>query len=630
MNARNTAGMKVLIYLTVGVASILAQSCSKSGDASSDGGDTESETGSVGTSDGDSDVDTDSDGDADADGDSDTDTDADGDADGDSDGDADGDTDGDMDTDGDTDMDADTDGDTDTDSDGDADTDADTDVDTDTGSDTDSDVDIDSDTDSDADTDTGTGTDTGDKPPVGIPKTCEEAERTTTSVGCLFFAVDLEPSNTQSGYQFAVALSNVNEEVSATVSIYEGNDVTDDWDLVVEQEVAPMALEVFNLDGDLLSGTCLVQKGSYKIVSTAPIVAYQFNPVDGARSTASDASHLIPVSSLSLTYDVVGLPSRASSMNAHFAVAATADGTEVTVEPSTAPNPGGPVTDVGDASPFTVMLDEGDVLQVAPYGLVDVSMTGTRITSNPGHPVVLFSANRCTNIPSDVDTCDILEEQLPGMRFWGKKFVASRMSVRGVGSDHSTDNVSWQIYAGEDDTNISLTASPEVTGLPFETTTLSRGESVEMLVSGTDQNPGDFYISSDKPIAVLQYMTGSYGPNTGGLGDPAMVYVSPTEQFLSRYVVLVPANWVYDALVVTRTADVPVLLDGDPVDDALFTDVADTGYQVARIPVPDGVHTLESTDETKGISVIVVGYDDDDSYAYPGGMGIQPINPIMV
>ncbi len=109
-----------------------------------------------------------------------------------------------------------------------------------------------------------------------------------------------------------------------------------------------------------------------------------------------------------------------------------------------------------------------------------------------------------------------------------------------------------------------------------------------------------------------------------------MVYVSPTEQFLSRYVVLVPESWIYDAFVVTRTAGVQVLLDGEPVDDALFTDVADTGYQVGRIPAPDGVHILESADATEGINVIVVGYDGGDSYAYPGGMGVQAINPIMV
>ena len=128
-------------------------------------------------------------------------------------------------------------------------------------------------------------------------------------------------------------------------------------------------------------------------------------------------------------------------------------------------------------------------------------------------------------------------------------------------------------------------------------------------------------------------MTGNISldsPYTGGLGDPAMVYVIPTLQFLSRYVVLVSEAWEYSTLVVTRLAGIRVFLDGEAVDDDLFTDVSDRGYQVARIPVEDGVHTLESADDARGINVIVVGYAQADSYAYPGGMGIQAINPIVV
>ena len=44
-----------------------------------------------------------------------------------------------------------------------------------------------------------------------------------------------------------------------------------------------------------------------------------------------------------------------------------------------------------------------------------------------------------------------------------------------------------------------------------------------------------------------------------------MLYMSPTEPFLSRCVVLVPEDWAYNSLVVTRTAGVGVLLDGEAV-----------------------------------------------------------------
>ncbi len=49
-----------------------------------------------------------------------------------------------------------------------------------------------------------------------------------------------------------------------------------------------------------------------------------------------------------------------------------------------------------------------------------------------------------------------------------------------------------------------------------------------------------------------------------------------------------------------------------------------TGYEVARIPASDGVHSLDG-DQTFGVTVL--GYDSYDSYAYPGGLDQKQINP---
>ena len=47
---------------------------------------------------------------------------------------------------------------------------------------------------------------------------------------------------------------------------------------------------------------------------------------------------------------------------------------------------------------------------------------------------------------------------------------------------------------------------------------------------------------------------------------------------------------------------------------------------VARVPVSDGVHSVESENGVDGLSVIVVGWDNWDSYGYLGGMGMVSIN----
>ncbi|MBW2277649.1 MAG: IgGFc-binding protein, partial [Deltaproteobacteria bacterium] len=373
-----------------------------------------------------------------------------------------------------------------------------------------------------------------------------------------------------------------------------------------------------------MNSSGLMAMGTYKIESDIPIIAYQFNPVDGASSYLSDASTLIPVTSLSRTYDVVGWKQNTGDgdMRAYFTVVAVEDGTEVTVSPSVAPLAGGVVPGTGET--FTVSMDEGDVLEVETNGYGD-SLTGSRITSNEEHPIAVFSGQECGFIPESVYACDHLEEQLPGLLFWGKEFVAARMPVRSAST--TTEDVLWQIYASRSETEVTITADSEIVGLPDSPIALEYGEVVEFYVHGTTAQPGDFFIESNYPIAVMQYMIGASNPNCEGTGDPAMLYVGPTEQFLPRYVVLVPGTWVNDALIITRSAGSEVLLDGETVPDAEFVDVASSGFEVARIDVDDGVHTIESENGTDGLAVGVVGWDLWDSYAYFGGMWFAPINP---
>jgi len=497
-------------------------------------------------------------------------------------------------------------------SDDDGASDSDTDIDTDTDTDADSDSDTDSDT--DADTDTGTGY-------VGIPETCEQAATAASTVGCLFYAVDLDNGINGDPSLYAVVVSNVHQENPATVSVYKGNG--DGWDAPETVEVGPMGLHVFELVDYHVETSGLWPKNSYKVESDVPIVAYQFNPMNGESSWMSDASMLFPVPALSQTYDVIGWEPTNSNYETYFTVVAVTDGTQVTVTPSVPPQAGGVVP--ASTDPFTVEMDEGDVLEVCTPEL-GVTFTGSRVESNEDHPIAVFTGNECAFIPNTISACDHLEEQVPGARFWGTEFVAARVPVRST-DPVAVDEVMWQIYAFEDDTAVTISAAPEVTGLPFESATLAQGELVQFMAGGTQTVPGDFHIASDKPIAVMEYMIGCSNPHAENTGDPAMIYVNPVEQFLPRYVVLVPTTWVDDALVITRDAGVGVLVDGVAVPDTEFLDVFGTEYQVARVLVDDGVHTVESAEDQHGVGVIVIGWDYADSYAYTGGMGMVAINP---
>ncbi|MFV8749662.1 IgGFc-binding protein [Nannocystaceae bacterium ST9] len=456
-----------------------------------------------------------------------------------------------------------------------------------------------------------------------IPETCDQALQGNSTVGCLFYGVDLDSHDAAENQQFAIAVSNVQQGQVANVVIErkQGNV----WNPVAGPAmVNPLSLQTFNLAAFNQDDSGIKAGGAYRVTSDVPIIAYQFNPVDGSTSYLSDASMLYPVPTWDRFNQVVGwrvIDDGFGVQGAYVTIVAAVDGTQVTVTPSTS-TLAGPGVPAGQANvPFMIMLNEGDIAEVMTKGLGQ-GLTGTRIeTPDVDHPVAVFSGNECTFIPANVYACDHLEEQISGVRLWGMHFIASRVPPR----SNTPDTSLWQIYASEDGTQVTLSANPAVTGLPNNNFMLNAGQVMEFYAGGTAAHPGDFEVEASKPIAVLNYMTGAENPGAAGTGDPAMVQLSPVEQFLPRYVVLVPGTWNNDVAVLAREAGNEVLLDGVPVANNLFIPVANSGYEVARVPVSDGVHVFDGGDNA--FSVVILGYDSYDSYAYLGGTGTGIINP---
>lgn len=458
------------------------------------------------------------------------------------------------------------------------------------------------------------GGDTGGGGEMGIPTSCNTAENAASAVGCEFYGLDLNNLADGENQQFGFIVSNVQTDDPASVYVEEkqgGN-----WTTIAgPQLIEPLDSYQFSLPDNHQEGSGLKAGGAYRIVSDEPVVAYQFNPIDGQVSFTTDASLLYPVASWTHIHQILGFHVTIGASSYINVVAATDDTViEVTVTNATVAGPGIPAGAPG--IPFMVSLDAGDVAQIATSTNNNTTMTGTTVVSDDDHPVGIFTGTECTN--TGMGACDHLEEMLTGVQLWGQEFVASRMPVRTVNAPEQT---LWQIYASEDDTTITLDADAEVTGLPANPIQLDRGQKVEFLASGTVANPGDFFIAADKPIAVMSYMIGI----NSGEGDPAMVLMSPTQQYLPLYVLLVPPTWNNDYLIITRLAGADVELDGVLVSDASFVPVGNGDYEVARVLTPDGVHVVDGLGDP--CSVTVVGFDSYDSYAYLGGVGTSVINP---
>ena len=305
----------------------------------------------------------------------------------------------------------------------------------------------------------------------------------------------------------------------------------------------------------------------------------------------------------------------------YLTVVAAFDGTTVEVVP-TVPTEGGTGVPAGTpGTPFSITLDEGDIAEVM-VSSVDTSLVGSRIESDdPNKPVGVFSGHECAQIPHLMTACDHIEDQLSGVRLWGNHFVASRMPVR---EPATPEDSLWQIVAlGRTTPRSPSPPMRRSRAFPPAHRRFRLATSSSSTPAAAQSTPAT---SSSMPTSRSQlanFMTGEGNLMVANAGDPAMAQQSPIEQYLPRYIVLVPSEWINDVLVITRPTGVEVALDGTPIPDTDFIDVGG-GFEVARVPTSDGVHALDSAE---GFMVMVVGFDDADSYAYVGGTGTGVINP---
>ncbi|HRI11015.1 MAG TPA: IgGFc-binding protein, partial [Nannocystaceae bacterium] len=475
---------------------------------------------------------------------------------------------------------------------------------------------------------TGVDTTTGDPPFFGeIPETCDQAELSKSTVGCLFYGIDMDSHDLAEGGQYAIAVANVQKNQSATVTIERKQGGV--WSIIAgPQTLNALGLGTFPLPDQHTDDSQLGAGLAYRVKADVPVIAYQFNPVDGATSYLSDAAMLYPVTAWDSINHAITFTSTTDNTNtpqrAYASAVAFADGTKVKVTPKVPTKAGNGVPAGQPGVPFEVTLNEGDVLSVAVAN-IGTSLSGTIFESPKEQPIALFAGIECALIPTNVCCCDHVEEQIAGVRLWGKNFVAARQPVRNAAMPETT---LWQLYGAEDNTTVTLVADAQVTGLPPNPIKLNKGQVVEFYAGGPAAEPGDFEVTADKPIGVMNYMTGSENMPApySQTGDPASVQIPSVEQFLPRYVVLVPGTWVNDIGVFVRMEGATVTIDGVAIPDASFNPVGNSGFEVARVPLGDGVHVLDGNDVPFG--VVVVGYDQWDSYAYLGGTGTKIVNPL--
>ena len=285
----------------------------------------------------------------------------------------------------------------------------------------------------------------------------------------------------------------------------------------------------------------------------------------------------LPTAALGRSYRALGYTSLigGAGLSSQLTVIGTVDATTITVTPATAVD-GHPA-----GVPFTQTLNQGQTYQLqATTNGEDIS--GTTIVGSA--PIAVMGGNGCADVPAGAFACDQLEQQMTPISTWGTHFASVRYATRTKGD-------TYRVLANEDNTVVSVGGTAVAT--------LSAGEFYEAVLpaDASMASSDGVQIDASNPVEVAQYGNGTTYDST--TGDPLMLLVPPTGEYLDNYTISAPdiptsgGNFSPYASLVVPTADVgQVQLDGTAVDAASFSPIGTSGYSGAQLTISVGTHSF--------------------------------------
>jgi hypothetical protein len=505
---------------------------------------------------------------------------------------------------------------------------------------------------------TGFGTDGGGLGEGGVkpgedPATCEQAAESKSYVGCDYWPT-VTANLVQSVFDYAVAVANVGkDEANVTVT---GPNGTNEKISVAGGALGVVYLPwVSELKGDELTGssnTVLSHGGAYHLVSDHPVVVYQFNPIEfraaggppgkdwtqcqqlsptapDCYSYSNDASLLLPSTAMTGAYRLMGSAGWTRSgglggteLGAVAAITATVDGTKVDLKlgPNASTVAGGGIAAGAPGDTISFTLDAGDVAEIATQPGSRFDLSGSLLIASS--PVQVITGVPCQDMPEGKQACDHIEETVFPAETIGKHYVV----LTPTGPKENDVGQVVRFFGNADGTTLSYSPS-KPSGCPD---TLDAGQVVDCGVVTSD-----FEVSGTEAFGVATFLLGGevsdpdFDPNglTQPQGDPSQTFQVAVEQYRQKYVFLAPTDYKTSFVDVVADTGTTITVDGKDASGEL-SDIAGTPYQKARIKLgsgKNGVHTLESD---KPVGIQVIGYGDNTSYQYPGGLNLGRITAV--
>jgi hypothetical protein len=488
------------------------------------------------------------------------------------------------------------------------------------------------------------------------PTTCAEAAAAKSYVGCDYWPT-VVPNLVDEVFDFAAVVSNVGT-TPAKVTVKGPANFSEE--ITVEPgKLAKVYLPWVDTlkapTGQLLTASIVAKAGAYHLTSDRPVIVYQFNALEYAAkggppgkdwssctvqpgasecySYSNDASLLLPSTAMTGNYRVLGQhgftreasflpPSPEVNDAPYFAVTATADATQVTVKLNStgrivASRSGPSIAATQGGETVTVSLDAGDVALFAGAPGDKADLSGALVTATK--PVQVIAGVPCVDHPRGTQACDHIEETVFPAETLGKHYVVTVPT----GPKKPIVGHLVRFYGNEDDTKLTYKPSKP----PKCPDSLKAGE-----VSECGEVAFDFEVEGDKAFAVGSFMLGGQKLDPPGglslkfpLGDPSMSLMVAVEQYRKSYLFLAPDDYVVSFVDIVAPPTAKIKVDGNELTEPIVA--VSGGFGVARVKLgagASGAHTLTS-DVPVGIQVM--GYGENTSYQYPGGLNLGQITP---